>query len=274
MTMSHQVIKRLWLSHGVFSLCVSVLDSSVPRGASCHIMRQHCEDARVSKFRSRSSGTCQKLNEWAWNQILSQSSLEKTAVSWETLTHTQPSYLQILSSQKFSSVQFIHSVMSDSLQPHGLQHVRLPCPSPTPRADSNSCPLSWWCHPTILSSVIPFSSCLQSFSASRSFPMNQFFTSGGQTPKYWSFSFSINPSNELFRTSFRVDWFGLVAVQGTLKSLLQHHTSKASIVWCSAFFTVQLSHLHMTTGKTIALTRWAFVGKVMSLFFSVLSRWS
>ena len=117
MTMSHQVIKRLWLSHGVFCVCVSVLDSSVPRGASCHIMRQHCEGARVSEFRSRSSGTCQKLHEWAWNRILSQSSLEKTEVSWDTLTHTQLSYLQILSSQKFSSVQFIRSVMSDSATP-------------------------------------------------------------------------------------------------------------------------------------------------------------
>ena len=92
-------------------------------------------------------------------------------------------------------------------------------------------------------------------------------------PKYWSFSFSINPSNEYSGLiSFRMDWLELLAVQGTLKSLLQHHSSKASILWCSAFFIVQLSHPYMTTGKTIALTRWTFVGKVVSLLFNMLSR--
>ena len=92
-------------------------------------------------------------------------------------------------------------------------------------------------------------------------------------PKYWSFSFSISPSNEYSGLlSFRVDWFDLFAVQGTLKSLLQHHSSKASIRWCSAFFIVQLSHPHMNTGKTIALTRWTFVSKVISLLFNMLSR--
>ena len=109
--------------------------------------------------------------------------------------------------------------MSDSLQPHELQHARPPCPSPTPRVYSNSCPLSPWCHPTISSSVVPFSSCLQSFPASGPFPISQFFTSGGQSV---GFSFSINPSSEyLWLISFRVDWFDL-AVQGTLKSLLQN----------------------------------------------------
>ena len=158
-----------------------------------------------------------------------------------------------------SSAQFSHSVMSDSLQPHGLQHVRHPCPSPTPRACSNSGPSSWWYHPTISSSVVPFSSRLQSFPASGSFPMSQFFASDGQ--KYWSFSFSISPSNEYSRLiSFRMDWLDLLAVQGTLKSLLQHHSSKASILQCSAFFIVQLSHPYMTTGKTIALTRWKTLG--------------
>ena len=92
-------------------------------------------------------------------------------------------------------------------------------------------------------------------------------------PKYWSFSFSISPSNEYSELiSFRICWFDLFAVQGTLKSLLQHHSSKASILWCSAFFIVQLSHPYMTTGKTIALTRWTFVSKVMSLLFNMLSR--
>ena len=92
-------------------------------------------------------------------------------------------------------------------------------------------------------------------------------------PMYWSFSFSISPSNEYSGLiSFRIDWLDLLAVQGTLKSLLQHHRSKASVLWCSAFFTVQLSHSYMTTGKTIALTRWIFVGGVMSLLFDMLSR--
>ena len=92
-------------------------------------------------------------------------------------------------------------------------------------------------------------------------------------PKYWSFGFSISPSNKYsWLISFRIDWFGLLAVQGTLKSLHQHRSSKASILQCSAFFIVQLSHLYMTTGKPIALTRWTFVGIVMSLFFNMLSR--
>ena len=146
--------------------------------------------------------------------------------------------------------------MSDSLWPHGLQHARLPCPS-TPRACSNSCPLSPWCHPTVSSSVIPFSSCLQSFPASGSFPMSQFLAS---VVKDWSFSFSISPSNEYSGLiSLRIDWFYLLAVQGTLKSLLQHHSSKASIIWHSAFFIVQLSPPYMTTGKTIALTRQTYL---------------
>ena len=116
----------------------------------------------------------------------------------------------------------------------------------------------------------PFSSCLQSCPESRSFQISQFFASGSQS--IGSFSFSISPSNEYSGLiSFRIDWLDLLTVQGTLKSLLQHHSSKASILWRSAFFIVQLSHPYMTTGKTIALTRWAFVGKVMSLLFNMLS---
>ena len=145
------------------------------------------------------------------------------------------------------SVQFSCSVMSDSLWPHELQHTSLPCPSPTPGAHLNSCPSSQWCHSTISSSVVPFSSCLQSFLASGSFPVSQFFTSGG---------FSISPSNEYSGLlSFRIDCFDLLAVQGTLKSLLQQHSSKVSIFRCSVFFIVQLSNPDMTTGKTIGLTR-------------------
>ena len=143
--------------------------------------------------------------------------------------------------------------------------ARLSCPSPPTRACSNSCPLSRWCHPTISSSVVPLSSCLQSFPASGSFPMSQFFASGGQ-----SFSFSIIPSNAYSGLiSFRMDWLNLLAVQGTLKSLLQHHSSKASIPRLSTLFMVQISHPFMTSGKTIALTRRSFVGKVMSLLFNM-----
>ena len=168
------------------------------------------------------------------------------------------------------SVHFSRSVVSDSLWPHELQHSRPPCPSPTPGVYPNPCPLSRWCHPAISSSVVPFSSCPQSLLASGSFPMSQLCM---RWPKYWSFSFNFSPSNEYpGLISFRMDWLDLLAVQGTLKTLLQHHSSKASILQHSAFFTVQLSHPYMTTGKTIALTRQTFVGKVMSLLLNMLSR--
>ena len=154
--------------------------------------------------------------------------------------------------------------------PINCSTASLPYPSLSPRVCSNSRPSSWWCHPVISSSVIPFSSCLQSFLASGSFSNDSalFIT----WPKYWHFSFSISPSNEYSGLiSFRMDWLDFLAVQETLKSLIQHHSSKASILR-SAFFIVQLSHPYMTTGKTIALTRWTFVGKVMSLLFNMLSR--
>ena len=154
-----------------------------------------------------------------------------------------------------------------------LQHARLPYHSPPPRACSNSRPSRRWCPPTILSSIIPFSSCLQTFPASGSFPVSQLFASGGESSG--SFSFSVSPSNEHpGLISFRMDWLDHLAVKGTLKGLLQHHSSKASILRPSAFFIVQLSHPYMTTGKTIALTRWSFVGKVMSLPFTSCLGWS
>ena len=113
---------------------------------------------------------------------------------------------------KASSVQFSRSGVSNSLQPHGPQHSRLPCPSPAPRIHPNPCPLSWWCHPTISSSIVHFFSCPQSFPASGSFQMSQLFTSGGQ--KYWSFSFNISLSIEHSGLiSFRIDWVDLLAVQ-------------------------------------------------------------
>ena len=144
---------------------------------------------------------------------------------------------------------FSHPVMSDSLRPHGLQHARPLCPPPTPRVYSNSCPSSWWCHPTISYSVILFSSRLQSLSESESFPMSQFFASGSQSIGVLA-SASVLPMNIQDWFTFRMDWLDLLAVQGTLKSLLQHHSSKASILQYSAFFMVQLSHPYMTTGKT------------------------
>ena len=188
---------------------------------------------------------------------------------WEVFLMTVGWQSPCLDTHILQLVQFSHSIVSNSLRLHGLQHTRLPCPSPTPRACWNSRPSSRWCHPTISASVIPFSH-LQSFPASGSFPVSQFFI---RWPKDWSFRFSISPSNEYSGLiSFRMDWLDLLAVQGILKSLLQHHSSKASILRCSAFFVVQFSHPYMTTGKTIALTRWTFVGKVMSLVFNMLSR--
>ena len=148
-------------------------------------------------------------------------------------------------------------VVSNSLWCHGLQHARLPCPSLSPGVSLNTYLLSGWCYSTISSSVTAFSSCLQYFPASGSLQMSHLFESGAQ-----SFNFNISPSNEYSgQISFRIDWFDLLADQGTLKSLLQHHSLKASILR-SAFFIVQLSHPHMTTGKTIALTRRTFVGNV------------
>ena len=132
---------------------------------------------------------------------------------------------------------------------------------------SDSCPLSQWYHPTILSSSVLLLPSI--FSSIRVFSSESALHI--RWPKYWSFSFNISPSDgysELI--SFRIDWLDLLAVQGTLKSLLQHHSSKASILWCLAFFIVHLSHPYMSTGKTIALTRWTFVGKVMSLLFNML----
>ena len=167
-------------------------------------------------------------------------------------------------------VQFSCSVMFDSLWPHGLQHTRLPYQSSIPGACLNSCPWSWWCHPSILSSVVPFSFCLQSFPASGSFQMSQFLASGGQNVGA-SASASYRPMN--IQDWFPSGWTGLISLQSKgLSRVLQHHSSKASNLRCSAFFMVWLSHPHVTTGKTITLTRQTFVGKVMSLLFNMLSR--
>ena len=161
-------------------------------------------------------------------------------IDWLTM-ETVRSYIQFSSVQSLSRDWFFVTPWIPAYQAS--------FPKPTPGVHSDSGPSSHWCHPAISSSVIPFSSCPQSIPASKSFPMNQPFTWGGQ--KYWSFTFSIIPSKESpGLISFRMNWLGLLAVQGPLRSLLQHHSSKASILWCSAFFTVQLSHPYMTTGKT------------------------
>ena len=159
--------------------------------------------------------------------------------------------------------------MSNSLRLHELQQATLPYPSPSPGACSSTCPLSRWCHPTIILSrpllLPPSLTIMRVFSSKLVFNI--------RWPEYWSFSFSINPSNEYSGLlSFRIDWFDLLAVQGTLKNLLQHYNSKASVLRCLAFLMFQLSYPYVTTGKTIALTIWAFVGKVMSLLFNMLSR--
>ena len=147
------------------------------------------------------------------------------------------------------SVQFSCSVMSNSLRPHILQHARAPCPSPTPRVYSNSYPLSRWCHPAISSSVVPSSSCPNPSQHQGFFPMSQLFTWGGQSIGV-SASASVLPMNSpKGLISFRMPWLYLLAVQGTLRSLLQHHSSKTSISRCSAFFIVQFSHPYMTTEK-------------------------
>ena len=169
-----------------------------------------------------------------------------------------------------TSVQFRRSVMSDSLQTHEQHHTRPPCPSPTLGVHPNLCPLSRWCHPPSHPLVSPL--LLPSI-----FPSIRVFSNEStlyiRWPKHWCFSFNISPSSEHpGLISFRMDWLDLLAVQGTLKSLRQHHSSKASNFLHSAFFIVQLSHPYMTTGKTIALTRQTFVDKAMSLLFNILSR--
>ena len=152
--------------------------------------------------------------------------------------------------------------MSDFLWPLGPQHATPPWPSLSPRVCSSSCPLSQWYHPTISFSVVPFSSCLQSFPISESFLMSRLFTSGGQ---------SVGASASVLPRNIQ-DWFplgltGLISLMTKgLKSLLQHHSLKALVLQLLAFFLVHLSHPYMITGKTIALTRWTFVSKMLSAF--------
>jgi len=162
------------------------------------------------------------------------------------------------------SSQFSHSVMSNSLWSYGLQHARIPCPSPTTRACLNSYSWSQWCHPTI-------SSCLPLLLLPSIFPSIRVFSNESvlciRWPKYWSFSISLSSegSGLIF---YRINRFDLLAVQGTLKILLQHHSSKASVLQHSTFFIVQLSDPYMTTGKTIALSRQTFLAMTLVFFFN------
>ena len=170
----------------------------------------------------------------------------------------------------YISIQFPRSVMSDSLWPHGLQPARPPCPLPTPGDYSNSCPLSQWCHLTISSFAVLFSSYLQSFPASGFFLMSQFFASAGQSTGFSS-SASVLPMN--IQDWFPLGWTSLISLQSKgLSRVFSNTTVQKHHLRRSAFFMIQLSHLYMTTGKTIALTRLTFVGKVMSLLFNILPR--
>ena len=165
-----------------------------------------------------------------------------------------------------------HSAMSDSLWPHGLQHVRLPSPSLSLKVCSNSCLLSWWCYLTISSSATFFSSCPQSFPASGSFPTSQLFTSGGQSTGASASASVITMNIQGWFPLGLTDLISLLSKE--LSRVPQHHNSKASILWCSTFFMVQLLCPYMTSGKTITLTIWTFVSKVMSLLFNMLSRFA
>ena len=164
-------------------------------------------------------------------------------------------------SRYFSSVQFSLSVLSNSFWHHGLQHARLPCPSPMPGAYSNSCSSSQWCHSTISSSVVPFSFCLQSFPASGSFQLSQFFTSGGQSVGV-SASASVLPIMNI-QDWFPLGWSGWTSLQSKGLSRVFSNTTvqKHQFLQCSAFFIVQLSHPYMTTGKNKALSRCPLLAK-------------
>ena len=193
--------------------------------------------------------TCSKwvYSKWVW------------ALSFQELSFPWPS-LSLLKSPASAYGQFSYSVESDSLRPHEPQHTRPPYPSPTPGVYPNPCPLCRWCHATISSSVVPFSSCPQSFPASGSIQMSQLFASGGQSIGV-SASASVFPMNTQYWSP--LGWTGWISLQskGLFKSLLKHHSSKASILLHSAFFIVQLSHPYVTTEKTIALTSWNVLTK-------------
>ena len=201
-----------------------------------------------------------------------------TVTNTKTLTHnaytqgtTENSSSVFVLIQTQSKIELfivvVQSVESDSLWPHGLLHARFPCTSAFPWVCSNLHPLSQWCHPTISSSVASFSSCPQSLPARGSSPISQFFASVDQSTGA-SASASVLPIN--IQGSFSLGLTGMILQSKGLSRVFKHHSLKASVLQCSAFFVVQLSHLYMTTGKTIALIRWNFLGEVMSLLFNML----
>ena len=190
-------------------------------------------------------------------------------MNWEIKSLFKESLLKqsFSSNRAFQTTKQSTAVTADqqwsctTLPLHGLQYAMLPCPL-SPEVCSNSCQLNGWCQTTIPTSDTLFS-CPQSFPASGPFPASWLFTSGGQSIQA---SASVLPNEYSAFISIRIDWFHLLAVQGTLKYLLQHHSSKASVLWCSAFFMVQLSHPYITTEKTIVLTWWTFVSSDVSAF--------
>ena len=206
-----------------------------------------------------------------WRQILyhliQQGSPRSIEETWYNLVFVKKGTIKCLS---LSSVQFNCSVISNSLRPHESQHTRPPCPSPTPGVHSNSCPLSQWCHPAISSSFVPFFSCPQSLTASESFPMSQVSASGGQITGV-SASASVLPMNT--QDLCPLGWTGWISLQSKgLSRVFSKTTVQKHQFFSAQLSSVQLSHPYMTTGETIALTRQIFVGKVMSLFFKMLSR--
>ena len=228
----------------VLMLCPrpAILLSALCLWKHCGYQRLLCKNRHMASRKQRQtvarvSGMCVPLDRESCRWQL-----------WDSHIRAQLKWLGSSALHDLSSVQFSCSVVSSSLWPHGWQHARLPCPSPTPRACSNSCLSNQWCHPTIPSSVHPLLLLTSVFPSIRISSNESVIHI--RWPKYWSFSFSISSSNEYSELiSFRMDWFNTPAVQGTLKSLLQHHSSKASTLRCSAFFIVQLSHSYVTTGK-------------------------
>ena len=244
-----------------------------------------CSQAPIKKMTQ--TGSHLGLAPWAWSKIRCafwHFEGNKPLTAWTGWRSEAWNYFDRTLHNRHTScwVRFSCSVVSDSLRPHELQHTRPPCPSPTPRVYPNSCPLSQWCHHFLIYPIFSLNYlifCHPLLLLPSIFPNIRVFSNESDLhirwPKYWSFSFNISPSNEHpGLISFRIDWLNLLAVQGTLTSLLQHHSSKESILRHSAFFIVQLSHPYMTTGKTIALTRRTFVDKIMSLIFNMLSGWS
>ena len=219
------------------------------------------------------SGKCQPLEKVCkslfFEAIHSWAGSDYVSLSWtKALWFNSQAEGQVLWGGLFSSVQLLSR--SNSLRPHGLQHARPPCPSPTPGACPNSCPESQWCHPTISCSVVPFSSHLQPFPASGSFPMSQFFESGGQIIGVTA-SALVCPMNT--QDWSPLGWTGWISLQSKgLSRVFSNTTVQKHQFFNTASFVIQLSHPYMTIGKTIALTRQTFVGKVMSLLFNMLPR--